>query len=666
MTAKRSPQERMEQLYRLIERHNRLYYIENAPEISDAEYDRLMKELKELEQQYPHLVREDSPTRRVGGGVLEEFVTVEHARPMLSIENTYDENEIREFHQRVIRILNHEPEYVTELKIDGVAVSLLYENGRFVRAITRGDGIRGDDITANARTVRVLPLLISYREKLEVRGEIFMARNDFERINKERALSGEPLFANPRNAAAGTLKHLDPQEVARRNLRLFVYAGFPAVALSTHWETLEFLSRLGFPVNPHRVCGNLEKAIAACREWEKRRFELPYPIDGMVIKVNSIRDQDILGATSKSPRWVVAYKFPATQETTVIEDIVVQVGRTGILTPVAILRPVHLAGTTVSRATLHNFDEIARLDVRIGDTVFVEKSGEIIPKVVKVVKEARTAKVRPVPVPLKCPVCGSDVVKDPEEVAIRCPNVGCPAQVKERIIHYAERKAMDIEGLGEKVVDLLVEHLGVRDYGDLYYLKPEQIAALDRMGEVSGANLVASIQKSKTRPLPNFIYGLGIRHIGSRTAEILANHFASLDDLAGADENVLSAIPEIGPTTARSIREFFTNRRNLAILEKLRAAGVQFKKQESSAGPGPLSGKTFVLTGTLKRFTRQEATQRLAQLGARVSETVSRKTSFVVAGEKPGSKLEKARNLGVRVIGEDELINIFKTYEVKN
>jgi DNA ligase (NAD+) len=658
----KNPKERIEELVKLINYYNYMYYVENNPVISDYEYDKLYKELVELEEKYPEYKLPDSPTQKVGGQPLKEFKTVEHKIPMLSMDNTYSEEELIEFDARIKRMADiKEVDYVVELKYDGVAVSLHYENGEFVLGVTRGDGFRGDDITENLKTIKTLPLKIKYKQTIEVRGEVYMRKDDFEKLNRERKEKGEVLFANPRNATAGSLKLLDPKLVAQRNLQIFIYQGFLNNGPNTHWEVLNFLKEIGFPVSSYRkYCKNIREVIDYCNEWENKRFSLPYNIDGMVVKVNSLDLQRTLGTTTKSPRWAVAYKFPAEQVSTLVKDVVVQVGRTGTLTPVAILEPVVVSGTTVSRATLHNFDEIKRLDVKIGDRVFIEKSGEIIPKVVKVIPEARTGKEKDIPIPEKCPVCGSMVVKDKEEVAIRCPNIRCPAQVKERIIHFASRDAMDIEGLGEKWVNILVDKGLLSDYGDIYYLKYEDLIKLERMGEKSVNNLLTAIEKSKTRPFANLIYAIGIRHVGIHASEILAEEFNSIDELKNAKIETLSSIQEIGPTIAESIVEFFTNEENLKVIEKLKRAGVKMKKEKAESKKNILSNLTFVITGTLKNYSRNEIQDYIKKLGGKVTDSVSKNTDYLICGNEPGSKLQKAQQLGIKIITEEEFEKLVK------
>jgi len=662
---KKSPKERIDELIKLINYYNYMYYVENNPIVSDFEYDMLYQELVELEKKYPNLQREDSPTQRIGGQPLKEFKTVSHKIPMLSIDNTYSEEELKDFDERVKKTAKVEKiEYVIELKFDGVAVSLIYENGFFILGATRGDGWKGDDVTENLKTIKTLPLSIEYKKFLEVRGEVYMRKDDFEKLNKEREKLNEPLFANPRNATAGSLKLLDPKIVSKRNLQLFVYTGyFQEKFLSTHWETLEFLNKIGFPVSKNRkLAKNIEEVIEYCNEWKEKRFSLPYCTDGMVIKVNSLKLQEILGTTTKSPRWTVAYKFPAEQVTTILKDVVIQVGRTGILTPVAILEPVEVSGTTVARATLHNFDEIKRLDVKIGDRVFVEKSGEIIPKIVKVVFEMRSGNEKEISIPNYCPVCGSAVIKDEEEVAIRCPNVRCPAQIKERITHFASRDAMDIEGLGEKWVNIFVDKKLLSDYGDIYYLKYDDLIQIERMGDKSVRNLLEAIEQSKNRPLTNLIYALGIRHIGIHASEILVKRFETVDELAKADFETLSNINEIGPVMAKSIVDFFNNPENLKVIEKLKKTGVNLKRTEEEVEIKErlLEGKTFVVTGILENYSRQEIESLIKRLGGKVASSISKKTDFLICGKEPGSKLDKAKTYKIKIITEKEFEEMIK------
>ena len=661
---KKRPEKEIAELIEQINSHNRQYHVENNPVVSDGEYDALHRRLLDLEEAHPHLKRPDSPTQKIGGMPVASFTTVVHPVPMLSIANTYSTEELLEFDRRVKKAVERDViDYIVELKIDGVACRLVYEDGLFRLAATRGDGEKGDDVTENARTVRDLPLAVPYRGRLEVRGEIYMRRDDFEQFNRERKDAEEQLFANPRNATAGSLKLLDPKLVARRRLHLYVYAG--AVEQdkpATHGEILAFLRKEGFPVNPHgNHARSIEEAIAYCEAWRGKRTGLPYNTDGMVIKVNSIPLQENLGSTAKSPRWIVAFKFPPEQATTRLLNVSCQVGRTGAITPVADLEPVFISGTNVSRATLHNFDEIKRLDIRIGDRVFVEKGGEVIPKIVKVVTEIRTGNEQKIPIPDHCPICGQPVVRDEMEVAIRCPNVRCTAQVKERILHFASRDAMDIRGMGESLVNLLVEKGLLSDYGDIYSLRTGDIEVLEGMGGKSAANLDVAIGESRNRPFANLIFALGIRHIGTRTAEFLAQRFASLDDLAGASEEELTAVPEIGMVIAQALSAFFHNEDNRRVIEKLVQAGVRTHRGEQEGKISDLlAGVTFVVTGILPSLSRDEIEQLIRGHGGRVSSAVSKKTGYVICGKEAGSKREKALQLGVQIITEQEFLHLIK------
>lgn len=650
---------RIDELVKLLNHYNYMYYVENNPVVTDYEYDKIYKELAELEKQFPQYAADDSPTRKVGGEPLKKFPAVEHKIPMLSIDNTYSKEELFEFDKRVKKFseTSSDVEYAVELKYDGVAVSLSYENGRFIRGVTRGDGWKGDEITENLKTVKTLPLSISCKKHIETRGEVYIRKDDFEKINAEKKKREELLFANPRNAAAGSLKLLDPKTVAERRLQLFVYQGFADNGYETHMEMLDFLKEAGFPVNPYRkTVKNIEEAVAYCSQWQEKRTHLPYNIDGMVIKVNSFALQRKLGITSKSPRWAVAYKFPAQQVETTLKDVAVQVGRTGTLTPVAILEPVEVSGSTVSRATLHNFDEVTRLGIKTGDRVFIEKGGEVIPKIVKPVPEKRTGDEKEITLPSECPVCRGRVVKEEGGVAVRCPNVRCPAQVKERIIHFASRDAMDIEGLGEKWVDIFVEKGLLSDYGDVYAnLTYEKLLGMERMAEKSAGNLVEAINKSKNRPFANLIFALGIKHIGINASEILAERFNSLDELADADVETFSGINEIGPVMAQSIADFFNNEENIRVIKKLQKAGVRTEKTEKTREKSnKLAGLTFVITGTLSGHTRESATSLIKKAGGKVTGSVSSNTDYLICGDEPGSKLEKAKELNVKIIGEEE------------
>jgi DNA ligase (NAD+) len=653
----------IEKLRDEIRRHDELYYVENAPEISDREYDELMEKLQKLEEAHPELVTPDSPTQRVGGRPAEGFPEVVHTRQMLSLDNSYNIDELRAFDERCRRLAEGRPlEYVAELKIDGLSLSLQYEDRLLVRGVTRGDGRIGEDVTQNARTIRSIPLRLKSQAKgidsaLEVRGEVFIPRDVFERTNAEREELGEPRFANPRNAAAGAIRQLDSRLVARRKLDMFAYdllvngrKPFP-----THWESLDWLDKAGFRVNPHRkLAKTIDEVIDFANEKEALRDELGYEIDGLVVKVNSTRLQDEFGATQKAPRWAIAYKYPARQASTKVLDIFVSVGRTGALTPVALLEPVLLAGTTVSRATLHNEDEIRRLGVKIGDWVMIEKSGEIIPKVLSVVTSKRTGKEREFVPPEKCPVCGGLISRPEGEVVARCVAADCAAQLMGRLLHFASRRAMRIEGLGEVLAEQLVAEGLVKDVGDLYSLTLEQVASLPRMAKKSATNLLTQIEASKSRDLSNLVYALGIRHVGERTAGILAYELGSLERLTQATVEELDAIPEIGLTVAESVRDWFDDEGNRALCDRLRAAGVKTEAERRSSGEADerFAGKQFVLTGTMASFTRDEARALIEARGGRVNSSVSKKTDYVVAGEAAGSKLDKAQSLGVSILDE--------------
>ena len=657
---------RIEQLRAEIRRNDYLYYVLSQPVISDREYDKLFAELKALEQGHPELATADSPTQRVSGRPLEGFATVRHAVAMLSMDNTYNADELRAFDERVRKQLEGQGyDYVVELKIDGLAISLRYEDGRLVTAATRGDGRVGDDVTANVRTIKAVPLVLLGGEVpavLEVRGEVYMPTRSFLELNRLRTQAGEPAFANPRNAAAGSLKLLDARTTAGRNLSFFAYAtGQMSEPLGEdHYETLEGFKELGLPVNPHiRKARDIDGVIEICSQWDHKRLKLDYQIDGMVIKVNSFEQRDILGATGRAPRWCISYKFAAEQAQTVVESIDVQVGKSGILTPVANLRLVLLAGTTVKRASLHNFDELKRLDVREGDTVVIEKAGEIIPQVVEVKKERRPAGAAAFKAPKKCPNCGSAVAKDEDGVYIRCKNPGCLGQLKERLKYFAGRGQMDIEHLGPALIDQLIENGLVGNFADLYKLEEGQIAELERMAEKSAANVIKAIEASKTRPLWRLVAGLGIRHIGGQSAQILAEHFGSLDALMSAGQEELAEIDQTGPTMAKSVYEYFRDAKNRAVIEELLAAGVK-PESPKARRLGKLAGKTIVVTGTLESMTRQEAEQAIRQAGAKASSSVSKKTDFVLAGENAGSKLDKATKLGVRVIDEKEFMKMIE------
>lgn len=667
--AKKTPAQEIEKLREEIRRHEELYYVLDAPQISDLEYDRLLEQLQQLEQKHPEQITPDSPTQRVGGRPAEGFPKVEHRRPMLSLDNSYNIEELRAFDQRCQRLAEgRKLEYVAELKIDGLSLALHYEKQLLLRGVTRGDGRIGEDVTQNARTIRSIPLKLrtsNFKSQisssgtdvpsLEVRGEVFIPRKVFERINAEREELGEPRFANPRNAAAGTIRQLDPGITASRKLEMFAYdllAG-ERKPFATHWQALDWLQTAGFKVSPERrLCSSIEEVIEFAATIEAQRDDLDYEIDGLVVKVNSTALQDEFGTTNKAPRWAIAYKYAARQAETKVIAITVQVGRTGALTPVANLEPVSLAGTTVARATLHNPDEVKRLGIRIGDWVLIEKGGDVIPKVLKVIESKRTGEEKTFRMPKKCPVCGGEISRPEGEVVSRCVAADCPAQLMGRLLHFASRRAMRIEGLGEALVDQLVASGKVRDAGDLYSLTLDDVAGLDRMARKSASNLLAQIEASKQRDLSNLIYALGLRHVGDRTASTLARQFGSLEALSKATVVELDDVPEIGLTVAQSVRDWFDDPGNIELCKRLEAAGVTTTTASTGPTDDTFAGKLFVLTGTLTAFTRDEARSAIEARGGRVTSSVSKKTDYVVAGEEAGSKLDKAQELGVTVIDE--------------
>ena len=669
------PARRAAELRRTIERHNYLYHVAGEPEITDAEYDSLLRELFDLEAAHPELVTPDSPTQRVGATPATEFPSVSHRVPLLSLDNAFGEEEAREFEARVRRFLESDApiEWTAEPKIDGLAVNLTYERGLFVRGATRGDGTTGEEITGNLRTIRSIPLRLRSEEReapevLEVRGEVYLPVRDFARLNEERSDAGEPPFANPRNSAAGSLRQLDPSITARRPLALFVYGtGYVTGAeFPTQWETLRALRALGLPVNPEaRLCGSFEEALAAYAAIREKRESFPYEIDGVVLKVNDRALQEKLGQKSRSPRWAIAYKFEPLDAETVVEEIGVQVGRTGTLTPVAHLRPVPVGGVVVSRATLHNAKEIERKDIRPGDHVIVHRAGEVIPEVVRSLPEKRRGRPRKFKMPGACPACGSEVVR--EEILIRCVNLACPAQVEERIRHFASRRAMDVEGLGEKLVHQLVSTGLVRDVSDLYALRAEDVAGLERMAEKSAANLIAALNASRAARLERFVNALGIRHVGETVAKLLARSFGSLRALEEATLEELQSVRGIGPEVAASVRDFFAQEANRAVIARCLERGLKIvdegPRRIEAPALGPLSGKIFVLTGELSAMTREAAKEKVEALGARASGSVSSKTSYVVAGVDPGSKLKKATALGVPVLNETQFLELLRKHE---
>jgi DNA ligase (NAD+) len=723
------PVARIDELRRLIRHHEERYYVFNQPEIADVEFDALMKELERLEAEHPDLVTPESPTQRVGGRVAAGFETVEHAEPMLSLDNAYSEEELRAFDERVRRGLGLDADvtvgYIAELKIDGLSIALTYENGRLVRGATRGDGTRGEDVTANVRTIRAIPLRLPTSTdaeehgargadaerggdlsgpRLEIRGEVYLPRTAFERINREKEDAGEPLFANPRNAAAGAMRNLDPSLVARRGLSAFFYqvvaasgrsggsagaGGGPEVpplqtwsmpsAPRTHAETLEQLAAWGLPVERHwRRCAGIDDLLAFCREWAEGRRALPFDTDGVVIKVDALDQRAALGATSKFPRWAIAFKFPAEQKTTLLRKIEVNVGRTGAVTPFAVLEPVFLAGSTISMATLHNADDLARKDIREGDWVIIEKAGDVIPRVVGPALSRRPADSRPWTMPAGCPRCGSRLHREEDEAVWRCENTSCPARLQRGLEHFASRGAMNIEGLGESLIAQVIAGGLVHDYADVYRLQADQLAQLTststrsdgkvitrRFGEKNAAKVVQEIARSRSNDLWRLIYGLGIRHIGERAAQVLARAFGSIEALRSATVEQLQDTPEIGPVLAASVRAWMDEPRNLELLDRLGQAGVRMDVPESERGlveaKGPLTGRTYVLTGTLESMTREAATEAIERLGGKVAGSVSKKTSGVIVGADAGSKAEKARTLGVPMLTEAEFLALLES-----
>ena len=663
---KETDKNEIESLRKTIHEHDYKYYVKNSPSISDREYDSLYYRLKELEKRYPQWVTSDSPTQRVGGKVEQRFQPIAHPVPMLSLDNTYNVDEVRAFHQRIIKglpdVAEDSIEYTVELKIDGLAVALTYEAGRLVRGATRGDGKKGEDITANLKTIRSIPLEISSEpfKKIEVRGEVYMPKKEFQRLNTIREMERKSLFANPRNAAAGALRVLDPAITDSRKLGIFIYTvGFLDNNIcKTHLELQQTLASLRFPINEHnRLCSNFEDTIATIEEWRQRKNNLDYEVDGLVIQLNSLAYRKKLGNTSKFPRWAVAYKYEAEQVETEILRIVCQVGRTGSITPVAYLEPVFVSGSTVSRATLHNEDEIKRKDIRVGDRVVIEKAGEVIPKVVRLVDPTGKRKA-PFAMPTVCPECQMKIFRPKGEAAWRCVNAICPAQLKERLKHFASRKAMDIDHMGPAVIEQLVESGRVKSFSDLYTLKKDEVAGLERLAEKSAQNLIDAIEKSKSAGLARLLFGLGIRHVGQRAASILAGTFRSIKNLRTIPYENIESVIEIGPVIAESLKSFFDQKTNLQDIENLSSMGVVVEEQGEARKEGVLTGKQFVLTGTLSKISRNEAKEKIESLGGRVTSSVSGKTDFLVAGKDAGSKLAKAKVLKITVLDEKELQKI--------
>jgi DNA ligase (NAD+) len=660
----KDPAREVEKLREQLRHHEHLYYVLDAPEISDAEYDVLIRRLQELETLHPELATPDSPTRRVGGKAREGFVKVRHSSPMLSLDNALNEAELLDFDRRVGELLGGDKySYVTELKMDGLSMAAGYRDGQFVQAVTRGDGTVGEDVTENARTIRSLPLRTKSKfPEFEVRGETVLNHQAFERLNADRDERGLPHFANPRNAAAGSLRVLEPQITASRRLDYYTYflltGGRPA--LESHWESLEAMRSMGFKVNSHRKhCASIQDVVEFCAHWETHRDELPYEIDGVVVKVDSVPQQQRLGFTAKAPRWAIAYKYPARQAITTVESIEVQVGRTGALTPVARLKPVEVSGVTVSRATLHNEDEIERLNLQAGDEVVIERSGDVIPKVVRVHAEGLVRKK--FRMPTQCPVCGGHIVREEGEAASRCINTNCPARLKESILHFASRGVMNIDGVGNALVDQLVDRGMLKSVADIYDLTAERLVTLERMAEKSAGNIIRNIENSKKNPLPRVLTALGMRFVGERTAVFLAEAFGSMDAIAKASLEDLQQAEEVGPKVAESVFQFFEEPSNRKLIDRLRAAGLQFEYQSTRPKAGPFHGLTFVLTGTLPNLSREEAKSRIEAAGGKVTSAVSKKTDYVVAGSDAGSKLDKARKLEIKIVTEQQLLDLIQT-----
>ena len=660
-----SAQKRIEELINLINYHNEKYYNQDSPEIEDFEYDNLMKELIKLEEENPELKRNDSPSNRVGGKPLDKFEQVVHKIPMLSLSNAYSWEDLKDFDSRVREAVGSDVEYVVEFKIDGLSVGLNYNNGIFESGATRGNGIVGENITKNLMTIKNIPLNIDEKGELTVRGEVYISKKDFEEINKIQEEQDQPLYANPRNLAAGSLRQLDSKLTAKRPLDIFIFnlEDINSKQFKTHSESLEYLKQLGFHVSPEfKVFKTMDEIIEYIKYWTEHREDLGFGIDGMVIKVNNLAQREQMGYTAKSPRWAIAYKFPAERKETKLLDIVVEVGRTGTITPTAVLEPIRLAGTTVSRATLHNEDYINEKDIKINDTVLVQKAGDIIPQVVEVIKEKRTGEEIEFKMPEECPVCGEPTVRLEGEAAVKCINISCPAQIRRGIIHFASREAMDIDGLGESIITLLLKQDLIKDISDLYYLKKEQISVLERMGDKSATNLINAINKSKENDLWRFINGLGIKLIGTKAAKILASEFKDLDKLMSATEQELINLEEFGQTMADSVVEFFKEEKNILVIEKLKKAGVNTKiiDNDNEDNVKIFDKMKIVLTGTLPTLKRNDAKDIIEKLGGKATSSVSKSTSFVLAGEEAGSKLTKANELGIKVIDEETFLNLSK------
>ena len=668
MAAPESVKKEIAKLREQINHHNQRYYIYDNPEISDAEYDKLMRRLKELESSHPELVTSDSPTQRVGAAPLEKFEKSTHILPMFSLDNAMDVSEIKDFDDRVKKLLGAQGdvEYTAEPKIDGLAMNLLYEKGLFIKGATRGDGVVGEDVTQNLKTIHEIPLRMSSEDPpkaIEIRGEVYIKTNEFEKLNKDREKAGEPLFANPRNAAAGSVRQLDPKITQSRKLHFFAYqpGEVRGMIFKTQWQFLEQLKSWGFSVQKRiELCQGIEHVMDVWHKLLEERDKIGYEIDGMVIKVNNMEFWKRMGETARAPRWALAAKFPARQQTTIVNDIFVGVGRTGALTPVAVLEPVEIGGVTVQRATLHNQDEIDRKDIRIGDTVVVQRAGDVIPEVVKFIPEKRPKHAKPFKMPEKCPVCGSKVARAEGEAIHRCVNINCPAQVMQRIGHFASRGAMNIEGLGEKLIQYFFEQGLVKSVADIYRLKKNEIAKLEGLGEKSAQNLIDSIERSKKTTLGRLLYGLGIRHVGESTAQDLADQFGSIEDIEKASLEDLMSVEGFGPEVAGAIKEFFEVKENQKLIKELHELGISFEQVKKVAVQTPLTGKSVVLTGGLESMSRDEAKTLIQRAGGKISSSVSKRTDVVIVGHEAGSKLEKAKELGIKTLSEKEFIDILK------
>jgi len=662
---KEEAKNKIENLRKNLRYHEHRYYVLDKPEISDAEYDEMMNELQKLENKYPEFKSPDSPTQRVGGEALDEFEKVEHKSEMLSLGNAFNAQELRDFADRIYRKTNiskKDVDFIVEHKIDGLSAILSYENGIFNLGATRGNGRIGEDVTKNLKTIGSIPLKLNEKVDLEIRGEVFIKKDDFEKLNKRRLDNDKEAFANPRNAAAGSIRQLDPSIAASRPLSFLPYSliRYENLEISTHLEALNYMKKLGFKNNWYKKAEDIDEVIEICNEWVDKRDKIDHEIDGMVVKVNSFSLREKLGSTSKSPRWAIAFKFPAQKKTTTVEDIRISVGRTGALTPTAILSPVEVDGSTVSRATLHNEDELKRKDVRIGDKVLIQKAGDIIPEVIKVIKDKRDGSEKEFEMPDNCPVCGSEAVREEGKAVLRCTNIACPAQRRESILHFVSRDAMNIDGIGESLIDQFIENDLVEDYADLYFLKKEDLLPLERIAEKSANNILTAISASKDRSFNRLLYALGIRYVGQRTARLLTEKYHSISSLAKADEEDLININEIGPAIAESIVHFFSEEHNQKVIEKLRKAGIKLQEEASKTASDFLADKRFVFTGGLSNYTRAEASEKVRNAGGRVTSSVSSQTDYVVAGENPGSKLDKAQELGIEILDEKGFNSLFE------